>query len=44
MHFGVTQETRRLAIGNTEGIDGKLHASDLDKSNALNNFFKCFYK
>ena len=33
----------RPAIGNIEGIDGKLYTSDLDKSNALNKFFSSVF-
>ena len=33
----------RPAIGNIEGIDGKLYTSDKDKSNALNKFFSSIF-
>ena len=33
----------RPAIGNIEGIDGKLYTSDEDKSNALNRFFSSVF-
>ena len=33
----------RPAIGNIEGIDGKLYTSDTDKSNALNKFFSSVF-
>ena len=33
----------RPAIGNIEGIDGKLYTSDVDKSNALNKFFSSVF-
>ena len=33
----------RPALGNIEGIDGKLYTSDIDKSNALNNFFSSVF-
>ena len=31
------------AIGSIEGIDGKLHTSDKDKSNALNKFLSSVF-
>ena len=35
-NYARTRMKTRPAIGNIEGIDGKLYTSDEDKSNALN--------
>ena len=42
-NYATTRMKTGSAIGNIEGIDGKLYISDEDKSNALNRYFSSVF-